>query len=183
MRVSIIFFILFYTTLRSVSAQEVNRLEAEPYYKKAWNYLYNENIDSAEYFFKKCIDIDPNNYWYDLYLAKTATRSGNKEKAINQWILIEHTLKSWYSQEATRFEHMLFEEALVRYLEEDTINAEVLIEKDLRNHPGTRGWQLGQLAYFNLIYNNPKHALDLYDEALSLSSNPNYARNIARAKF
>lgn len=102
---------------------------------------------------------------------------------MNQWILIEHSLKTWYSQEATRFDHMLFEEALVRYLEKDSANAELLIQKDLINHPGARGWQLGQLAYFNLVYGNAHEAFKYYKEALKFGVNHNYARNIAKVKF
>jgi len=179
------FLLTFLTSIliSTASAQEENRIEAEPYYQKGWRCLYNENLDSAHIYFNKCIEIDPNNYWYDQYIAKTITRKGNADNAINQWILIEHTLKSWYSQEATDLDHLLFEEALVRYLEKDTSNAEILIQKDLVNHPGTRGWQLGQLAYFNLVYNNPKQALIYYTEALSFKNNINYSRNIAKAKF
>jgi tetratricopeptide (TPR) repeat protein len=51
------------------------------------------------------------------------------------------------------------------------------------NHPGTRGWQLGQLAFFNIVYNNPNQALEYYKQALSFGSNINYFRNIAKAKF
>jgi len=108
---------------------------------------------------------------------------GNSDKAINQWILIEHTVKDWYKDDASRFSHILFEEALILFLKEDTLSAETLINKDLINHPGTRGWQLGQLAYFNLVYGKPYIALEYYKQAVSFRNNIKYGRNIAKAKF
>ncbi len=182
MRYLIITLSLLIFTSKSI-AQSGGYDEAQPFYKKGSNCLYNERLDSALFYFKKCQDINPSNYWYDLYIAKTTTRLGNSDNAINQWVLIEHTVKDWYRDDASRFNHILFEEALILYLKEDSINAELLIDKDLINHPGTRGWQLGQLAYFNLVYNNPEQALEYYRQAISFGRNLNYNRNIAKAKF
>jgi len=66
-------------------ALQLDTLSSAAYYNMAQYFLATSNVDKSEQFLKRAINMEPENYWYQQFLATVYTARRKTAEAISQY--------------------------------------------------------------------------------------------------